>query len=278
MLKLAWGASSDVGLHRAVNEDAVLSAPPIFLVADGMGGYAAGDVASATVVDEFTAAVGCETVTAEWVTGCLARSNQRVVDGAGGGTTVAGAAVIQQGGRPYWLVFNIGDSRVYHRVGNDVQQVTVDHSVVQEMVDSGALAAERARTHPRRHIITRAVGSSDQARADLWLLPIETGERLMMCSDGVTSELDDRDIRSIVAKMSAPQETADALVRAALTAGGRDNTSAVIVDVISADAAQGDVRGNDETRPRRTAEGHVRDDADDTVPRNRPPEPVGGAL
>jgi serine/threonine protein phosphatase PrpC len=230
---MEWGTATDRGLIRTVNEDSLLASPPVFLVADGMGGYRAGDTASAIVVEEFAIAPGIERVTPEWVLHSFDRADSRIRSGAGGGTTVAGVAVVQQDSTPYWLVFNIGDSRVYRCITGRLTQVSVDHSVVQELVDEGKIAAESARFHPERHIITRAVGSPEPPHPDFWLLPAEVGERLLLCSDGLTSEVDADDIAKILMGSGTPQEVADALVAQAISAGGRDNVTTIVVDVLA---------------------------------------------
>jgi len=232
VITVEWGTATDRGLIRAVNEDSLLATPPVFLVADGIGGYQSGDTASAIVVEEFAIAPGVERVTPEWVMHSFDRADSRIRSGAGGGTTVAGIAVVQQDSTPYWLVFNIGDSRVYRCIAGLFTQVSVDHSVVQELVDEGKIAAEAARFHPERHIITRAVGSAEPPHPDFWLLPAEVGERLLLCSDGLTSEVDAADIAKIVMGSGTPQEAADALVAQAISAGGRDNVTTIVVDVV----------------------------------------------
>ena len=232
-MHLAWGTATDRGRVRTVNQDALLAEPPVFLVADGMGGYQAGEAASRIVVEEFTALTDDSVTTAEGVLGGFARANARIRADTAGGTTVAGAAAVQQNGADYWLIFNVGDSRVYHASHGVLTQISVDHSVVQELVDHGELDQERARFHPQRHIITRAVGSADAHQADFWLLPAQTGDRLMICSDGVTSEMGLAQIRALTVHSAGPQEAADSLVACALTEGGRDNITVVVVDVLS---------------------------------------------
>jgi len=260
---LDWGSATDRGHRRAVNEDALLAVPPVFLVADGMGGHRAGDTASAIVVDEFSGPPGAQVVTSEWIVEAFDRADGRIRSGWGGGTTVAGIALVHQRARTYWLVFNIGDSRVYRYAAGALSQVTVDHSVVQELLDQGQITSAQLRGHPDRHVITRAVGLSDQVRPDFWLLPLETGERLMLCSDGLTTEVEERDITAVVAESPDAQSTADALVQLALDRGGRDNVTAVVVDVLPTEqdnnaADRPDVNDaadlDDATAPRGTSE------------------------
>lgn len=232
MMQVTWGAATDPGRSRKVNEDAFRATLPIFLVADGMGGHAQGGTASAIVVEEFAAPQGAVSVTPEWVMDAFDRAQSRITRSAAGGTTVAGIAAVQQNGTPYWLVFNIGDSRVYHCVDGVVTQISVDHSVVQELIDLGEVSVEKARFHPQRHVITRAVGAPEGPRADFWLLPGERGDRLMICSDGVTSEIGAEEIAALMSPDEGPQQVAEALVQSALSAGGRDNVTVVVVDVL----------------------------------------------
>jgi protein phosphatase len=239
MMTIAFGAATDRGLVRAMNEDSLLADPPVFLVADGMGGYQFGDTASAIIVEEFIPAEHTEHVTVEWVMQSFHRADHRIRFGAGGGATVAGMVMVEQDSRSYWLIFNIGDSRVYRFSGGGLEQISVDHSVVQELVDEGRITPADARRHPKRHIITRAVGADEAPRPDFWMVPVVAGERLMLCSDGLSSELDADAISAIVTTTAAPQEIADSLVAHALSAGGRDNVTAVVVDVLDISADPG---------------------------------------
>lgn len=249
-MQVIWGAATDTGRVRSVNEDALLAAPPVFVVSDGMGGHAAGDVAAATVIEEFDGALGPDSGTvvgAAWVRDCITRAGRRIRAGAGGGATVVGAAVIEQDGISYWLAFNLGDSRVYRCSDGELVQVSVDHSYVQELVDAGELQREEMRRHPQRNVITRAVGLAGDTDLDCWLIPAHERERMMLCSDGVTGELSDEEIREILAGHADPQEAADALVGAAVAAGGRDNATAVVVDVLAVAGAAD--RSDDTLRP-----------------------------
>lgn len=245
-VELHHGAATDVGRVREVNEDSLLAAPPVFVVADGMGGHDGGDVASAIVVEEFArlAAEGYDPrqgaqVVAATLEGCRRRieaygAEQR----AGGlatfsaGTTAVVALLVEDDGRPQWLLANLGDSRAYRFTAGRLDQVSVDHSVVQELVDAGAITTDAAAHHPDRHVITRALGTSDSAEADYFLLPLPAVERLVLCSDGVSGMVDDDEMAGILAGTTDPRDAADALVAAALAAGGRDNATVVVVDVV----------------------------------------------
>ena len=244
-VELHHGAASDVGLLRENNEDAYLVAPPVFVVADGMGGHENGAVASQIVVDEFARLVdeGYElTRGREVVTATLEASQRRIAEyarGPGGpeprrtpGTTVVAALLVEDDGAPAWLLANLGDSRIYAVTDGELRQVSVDHSVVQELVDSGEITATEAHQHPERHVITRALGGPRLEPADFFVLPVTEVERLLLCSDGVSGLIDDDRIAAILTETSDPRDAADRLVAAALHAGGDDNATAVVVDVV----------------------------------------------
>lgn len=241
-VRTSWGSATDRGLVRSVNEDALLAFPPVFLVADGMGGHDAGDVASRLAVEEFAQLAGRPTTGADEVHGCFTRTAERIreaLDGRPCGTTVAGVAVTEHEGSAYWLVFNVGDSRVYRYADGQLRQISVDHSVVQEMLDRGEITPDEARRHPERHVLTRALGSGPLPEPDYWLLPAGPHDRLLVCSDGLTGELDDDLIAQVLAELADAQDAAQRLVELAVEAGGHDNVSTVVVDV--ATSGGGDV-------------------------------------
>ncbi|CAN5316947.1 protein phosphatase 2C domain-containing protein [soil metagenome] len=238
-LTLSWAARTDVGHRRANNEDSVLVVSPVFAVADGMGGHAAGDRASAAAVEHLQPRTGVTFLDIETLEASLASAAADIDALAigipvGVGTTVTGAVLVLEDDDPTFAVFNIGDSRVYRFENNELRRVTVDHSVVQELVDAGTLSAEDAENHPDSNVITRALGFRDDPRPDVWMIPARTGMRLLICSDGLTKELGDDRIRLHLASGMSAGETASALVDAALAAGGRDNVTLVIVDVLDA--------------------------------------------
>jgi protein phosphatase len=240
---LAWGAATDVGLRRSLNEDSHLAAPPLFLVADGMGGHQAGEVASATVIEEFARLVGRPSLTVDDVQSSVAEARRRVDalpegGGAGAGTTLAGVVVADIDGDGYWLAVNLGDSRTYRLSEGVLEQVSVDHSVVQELVDAGELDAAAAAVDSRRNVITRALGAGSDSEPDYWLLPAEEGDRLLICSDGLPTELDDARIDHILRSEQHPQTAADRLVREAVAAGGRDNVTVLVVDALDVRARE----------------------------------------
>jgi serine/threonine protein phosphatase PrpC len=226
-----------------VNEDALLAYPPVFLVADGMGGHDAGDVASRLAVEEFAQLAGRTSASAHDVHACFERTAARVheaFEGRAGGTTIAGVAVAEEADGSYWLVFNVGDSRVYRWVSGTLTQISVDHSVVQELVDHGELAPELASTHPERHVLTRAIATGSTLEPDYWLIPAGPHDRILVCSDGLTREVTDDVIGEVLGQCSDPQDAAQRLVQRAIEAGGRDNVSTVVVDVATTSSGASD--------------------------------------
>jgi PPM family protein phosphatase len=234
MTRFFHGVATSTGRVRRVNEDSYLALPPLYAVADGMGGHGAGDVASRLAIEELVKCViPGRALDAETVLAALRDANRVIIerDEANGmGTTITGLAGVDTASGTQLMVFNVGDSRVYRLAAGHLDQMSVDHSEVQELVRAGALTAEQARTHPRRNIVTRALGSDTVLRADHWLLPAIAGDRYLLCSDGLFGELLDEEIRELLAT-GDPQWAATSLVEAADVAGGRDNTTAIVVDI-----------------------------------------------
>lgn len=233
-MEQSWGAATNSGRKRKVNEDSYLAAVPIFVVADGMGGHDRGDLASAIAVNEFSKLREFSVVTPELVDEAFRRaaaSIKNVLKEGVGGTTVCGVALSLQDGAPYWLVFNIGDSRAYkfNSVRNNMSQVSVDHSVVQELIEAGVVDPLDAVNHRERHVITKALESVTTPDPDYWMIPIEGGDQILLCSDGLCDELTDAQIYEIWSLGLPPQLTAEHLVEAAVAAGGKDNVTVVIV-------------------------------------------------
>ena len=234
---LRVGAFTHPGRLRAVNEDAWLARPPVFLVADGMGGHRLGDVASAIVVTSFEELALSESVDLTEVVRCIAVCQQRIAslaDGSGAapGSTLSAAVYVVRDGEAYWLLANIGDSRAYQLVDHRLEQLSHDHSVVQELIDSGAIAPSAAASHPERHVITRALGAMENAPADYSLVPARGGTKILLCSDGVSSELNDGTIAELLDSPREAREIAKALVTEAVDTGGHDNATAVVIEVL----------------------------------------------
>lgn len=251
-VSLSWTALSDVGHRRQVNEDSLLARSPIFAVADGMGGHSAGDFASAAVVTRLAEQVTAEVADQDGITVALRAAVDDMTRGVGDtdrgtGTTVTGIALTAQNGQACWLVFNIGDSRVYQYADGKLSQLTVDHSIVQELIDAGAITTAEAEVHPHSNVITRAVGFNEDPVPDYWYIPLVSGSRLLACSDGLTKELTEYGIRHFLAEGATTADAAQLLMDAALGNGGRDNVTVVVVDVLEVtgedpDGAEGSSR------------------------------------
>ncbi len=238
MLVVTAGWATHVGLVRDGNEDAGYVGRRLWAVADGMGGHAAGEVASGLVVEALAELDESESLDRESLVEGVRGANDRLraysADHArtrGMGTTLTGVAVVGQEAEERLCVFNIGDSRVYRLAGDAVEQVTLDHSEVGELVAEGILTPEEALFHPLRNILTRCLGMWPFPGVDTWPLEVTDGVRLLICSDGLTGEVSDARLASILRDLADPQEAADALVAAALEAGGHDNVTVIVLDV-----------------------------------------------
>jgi PPM family protein phosphatase len=235
MIRFRHGVDTSVGRVRRVNEDSYLAVPPVYAVADGMGGHGSGDVASRLAVEVLGRCVMLRPLFTEAVLHALDEANRAIIEHDGPnrmGTTITGLAGLETLGGDRLMVFNVGDSRVYRLAGGHLTQVTVDHSEVQELVQAGVITRDQARIHPRRNIVTRALGTIPPSRIDYWLLPATAGDRFLICSDGLYSELPDEHIASLLTNGGSPEDTAGALVAAAEVAGGHDNITVIVVDVI----------------------------------------------
>lgn len=248
------GAATDVGNSRTLNEDSFLASAPVFAVADGMGGHDAGEVASGMAVSAFARLTGADSVSVDDARESFEQARRGVdqLSGdreKGAGTTFAGLLVSDVDGAGYWLAVNLGDSRIYRLSGNRLDQISVDHSVVQELVDSGRITPEQARRDNRRNVITRAMGAGSVAEADYWMLPAAAGERFLLCSDGLSNDVSEERLREVLRDVPQADQAALMLVHDALAAGGRDNITAVVVDAVAvAGGAHHDVDSDTEPR------------------------------
>lgn len=236
VVTLDWAGVTDVGLRRAHNEDSFVARSPLFVVADGMGGHSAGDVASDAVVTRLDQAATGDFFDTDSLEEALREATDDIEIAAVGtelgvGTTVTGAILSKEGESAYFTIFNVGDSRVYMLDSGVLRQVTVDHSVVQEMVQAGMLHPDDAESHPDSNVITKAIGFGAEPSPDYWRVPARPGLRLLVCSDGLTKEMNARAIATLLAANPVTEAAATALVTAAVAAGGRDNVTAVVVDV-----------------------------------------------
>lgn len=221
---------------RARNEDAFIAESPVFVVADGMGGHVGGAEAARAVIDAFLPLAGGDPVTPDDVVRAHLAARAGVADvceelRGDAGATLTGAVAVTHAGAPWWMVINVGDSRVYSLDGGALTQVTRDHSRVQEMVDAGEITPEQALVHPERNFLTRAIGD-DLPAMDAWLVRLEPGRRLIVASDGLMKEIDDALIGRIAALQGTPEAAAEALVDAALAMAARDNVTVVVADAL----------------------------------------------
>ncbi|WP_458116809.1 PP2C family protein-serine/threonine phosphatase [Arthrobacter sp. D2-10] len=240
-IELTVGYASDRGLKRQLNEDSLIASEPIFAVADGMGGHEAGEVASGICVRTLgeSSIIGehAPRFSASDLEELLRTADEHIRSETGGraGTTLSGVVFVEESGMPYWLFFNVGDSRTYRLSQGRFGQISVDHSEVQELVDRGHITQEQAAGHPRRHVITRALGTGDDSEADYWLMPVEMGDRILICSDGLSTEVSEERIYTLLSSLADPQQAADALVEETLRNGARDNVTVVVVDAHGVD-------------------------------------------
>ena len=237
-MKLKWGASTDVGMVRQQNEDSYLAEENLYVVADGMGGHNAGEVASALAVTTLKAGARTGIDSVERFRELVQQANTAIYTASlddstqsGMGTTLTALSIVA-GEEPRVLVANVGDARAYMWRNGALTRLSVDHSYVQELVNEGIITPEEARVHPRRNIVTRALGIDRSVVVDVFSHLVRTGDRIVLCSDGLVDEVSDADIAVVLGQHSDPQDTAEALVMVANTAGGRDNTTVIVVDVL----------------------------------------------
>ncbi|MBP2378430.1 protein phosphatase [Microbacterium phyllosphaerae] len=235
-LLLSWAGVTDVGRRRENNQDAFFAEYPLFIVADGMGGHAGGEIASQSTVTRLEAVVASGAVERDAIEGALQLAVGDIADhpettDEGTGTTLTGVFLEFENDEPHWVALNIGDSRVYLLRDDRLVQVTTDHSVVQELIAAGKISPEEAEGHPYSNVITRAVGASELTAPDYVTLDVRAGDRFVICSDGLTKELTDYGIQHFLRENADPGAAVDAMLAAALENGGRDNVTLVIVQI-----------------------------------------------
>jgi len=254
-MRLVFAAATDVGRMRKNNEDSYLSSQPVAAVADGMGGHSAGEVASAIAIEEL-AALGRrgpwanETDATDDLKQAILRANRRIREMAasdrklnGMGTTLV--ALLEDGDMVH--VANVGDSRGYLLRQGELSQVTVDHSLVQELVDDGRLSPEDAERHPQRSVITRALGIDPEVEFDLFTYKLQVGDRLLLCSDGLSDVVEPAQIRKVLLRVRSAQRAARELVTVANDQGGPDNITVIVVDAVDDATAEAEEDGGDTT-------------------------------
>lgn len=243
-MNLAWDAMTHRGQRRASNEDAIVANPPMFAVADGMGGHKHGNVASSMAAGAIHEIGSVPNVTRSAVLEKIRGVDRAIAErgielGGDMGTTLSGLAALddhESGAR--LLVFNVGDSRSYRLRDRDLVQLTTDHSVVQELIDSGRITEAEAEQHPERNVITRSLGHGGALEIDWWFTTPRSGDRYLVCSDGLYREVPADQIAAILGSSADPPEAVNRLLDTALAAGGRDNIAIVVVEVIDVDAMQ----------------------------------------
>ena len=245
MTVLRAGSATDPGMVRTNNQDSVLAEVTTFVVADGMGGHAGGEIASATAVSSLRRSL-MSTTTAEGLMEAVREANRAVGDAslddpdlAGMGTTAVAAVLVGTDTGDRLLIANVGDSRAYHFHEGILEQVTEDHSMVAELLRDGSITQAEAANHPQRHVITRVLGTSPDVDVDLFELRLNEGDRVLLCSDGLTNEVSEEEIIRVLRSISDPTEAAEDLVRRANAHGGNDNISVVVVDALLAEEVTG---------------------------------------
>ena len=246
---LRTAVATDTGYLRTVNQDLALASADLAVVADGMGGHLGGEIAARVAVEELLAAFERDRTTDGLIAAVRvandavyrrSRSDRNV---RGMGTTLTAAALVgdEPDGQLRLALVNVGDSRGYlvDRQERRVVQLTEDHSVVEEMVRNGELTPAEAAVHPHRHVLTRALGIEPGIEPDCWELDLEPGSRLLLCSDGLTNELDEQEIAEVLLDEPNIDKSAAQLVRLALRRGGTDNITVVVLDVLAGERPAG---------------------------------------
>ncbi|HET7015718.1 MAG TPA: protein phosphatase 2C domain-containing protein [Streptosporangiaceae bacterium] len=239
---LSWGSASARGAERESNQDALLASAPLFAVADGLGGGNGGQIASRVALDELGASFsrsaatgqpGVETLVDAARDASLAVWQRMEADSSleGMGATLTAMAVLDAGSSPRLAIVSVGDSRAYLFAGGQLQQVTHDDSVVQGLIDAGKVQPEEWRDHPSRALLTRALGTAALVEPDISLPRVPPAGRVLLCTDGLTTAVDEPSMAAVLAAEPDPDRAAAELVRLAADSGGTDDTTVVVVDL-----------------------------------------------
>ena len=239
MTILRSGSATDVGRVRKVNQDLPLETDNLFAVADGMGGHVGGEVAAQVAVDALLQMFTREPTKAG-LEEAFSKANQAVWQESqdhselrGMGTTLTAVALVgDDDGRDVLALANVGDSRAYLYSERQIVQVTADHSLAEERMRHGEITEEEAAVHPQRHILTRALGISPEVETDMWQLQLRSGDRIVLCSDGLSNELSNEQMAEVLATVRDPADAAHRLVDSANEHGGADNITVIVVDVL----------------------------------------------
>lgn len=228
-----FGSRTDIGCVREQNEDSLIVNPPLYVVADGMGGHAAGEIASEIAVRTINE-LAPDHADTEALSKAVAQANRNIINapltgkGREGMGTTCTAAILDG---THLAIAQVGDSRAYLLHNGRLSQITRDHSLVANMVEAGQLTPDEARIHPNRSVITRALGNDPTTTPDLYEINVEEGDRLLLCTDGLSTMLEDDEIQAVMNRLPDPQQCANTLVTGALVAGGLDNVTVVIANV-----------------------------------------------
>lgn len=237
--------ATDIGLIRRCNEDAVLAHPlpngkKLIAVADGMGGHKFGDVASWLAVNALAASVegatgDGEASDSQILNEAVRKANdiilkEALLTSSDMGTTLTAAILDSTDGAPLVVIANIGDSRAYRITGQDIRQITTDHSVAAKLASLGRISHDEVKTHPQAHVLYRTVGA-EECDPDIFVSELDPGDRILLCTDGLWNELEDEDIRDIIVASDTPDEACEWLVQEAKSRGGHDNISVVLVHI-----------------------------------------------
>lgn len=241
-MKIRVGAATDVGRVRERNEDSLLTAPPLYAVADGMGGHRGGNVASSIAVG--TLAGIAEAGRWPELAGQFRSANKSILDRsrddrslAGMGTTLTAAFMDGEA----FHIAHVGDTRAYLLRDGDFRLLTEDHTLVHQMEKQGRITKEEAETHPQRSILIRALGVDEPLEVDEFILQVQEGDRLLMCSDGLYGMVGDGAIEEVLETVRAPQEVAETLIEMANRAGGMDNITVVVLDFEPGEGVEGTI-------------------------------------
>jgi serine/threonine protein phosphatase PrpC len=233
---------TDTGRARADNEDSAYARPPLYVVADGMGGAQAGEVASALAVEEFRGGLVAQGTAEQRLSERVQAANRRIYETArrkleheGMGTTLTAVYLDESS----LAVAHVGDSRAYIFRDGELVRLTHDHSLVEELIRRGKLTPEQAAAHPQRSIITRALGIEPEVEVDTWTYPMQAGDVVLLCSDGLTSMISEPQIASVLAEQPDLERAGDRLINEANEAGGRDNITVVLFRLEDVDAGPG---------------------------------------
>jgi len=228
-----FGSRTDIGCVREQNEDSLIVNPPLYVVADGMGGHAAGEIASEIAVHTISE-LAPDHADTEALGKAVMQANRNIMNaplsgrGREGMGTTCTAAILDG---THLAIAQVGVSRAYLLHNGRLSQITRDHSLVANMVEAGQLTPDEARVHPNRSVITRALGNDPTTTPDLYEIDVEEGDRLLLCTDGLSSMLEDDEIQAVMNRIPDPQQCASTLVSGALVAGGLDNVTVIIANV-----------------------------------------------